>query len=157
MEWENKFVEETSIRLGETSHFSMLLVYLFIFFATSVMIALWPAAKPSPPPRLPIATSHTDNKSAICALAWLWAVTPDAATIDPSPAADRRQNDSDSSHWCISASWLMGYLCANYSRHTSRARESSFYLNRKAWLSCSKSTANNCFPRCCSCLRTPAC
>lgn len=69
----------------------LLIIVVLVFLPLQLLIALWLAAEPSPdppgPPRPLAATSHTDNKSAICALAWLWALTPDAATIDPVPGS----------------------------------------------------------------------
>lgn len=138
------FVGEASECPGKSSHFSMLSLGFF-FFPLQLLIALWPSADPSPsrsslPPR-----THTQQIHDMHAGLTLSADTRRSHNRS-SPAADRRQNDSDSSRWCISATRLTGYLCANYSRHTSRARESSFCLNREAWPSCSKSTANNLLP-----------
>lgn len=83
------------MHLGKTCHFSLLLVGFFCL-PLQLLIVLRPgcwALNPQPPPPSPplppspAATSHTENKSSICALAWLWAVTPDAATIDPVPSS----------------------------------------------------------------------
>lgn len=98
MEWENNLVEETSIRLGETSHFSMLLVYLFVYFchfSYDCIVAGCQALATSPPPHRHLAhrqqmrdmragltlsgdTRRSDNRSFPSSwqeAKWLWFIT----------------------------------------------------------------------------------
>lgn len=127
---------------GTVSHISYLFKCSYFWRYSTCHFTCWLLLGNSlvafiPPSDPLLATSYRNNKSVISVIALVWPVILEARAIDPfqKQTGGRRQNYSDSSHWCRSVCWIKGYFCANYS-DTSREWDSSSYLNRKAWPSC---------------------